>query len=290
MIDTIIAIAKLALAALPFVILCVLSNRINLAEQERSRQFAMPIIALLYAVAGMLLMETINDWLLWLIYAIPGWIAALANVSWMPETVGGWLTEAAAWLTQFLQSVDLEYWIFFIANTAILLVYLMLKNVCIGLIRGMVKPDGKVYSKIAPVFYRFYFERNAWYLKESYTQVRAFLKTFYYGAVTVSTRDTSVTAYDFRTYNPFRFSSEYADDTLGLVYYNYRYYNPMDGRWFNYDIAEDVLLYTFVRNSPLIYADRLGLLEETYMTEVPEISPDLGVAYSFARNNSCHII
>ena len=89
MIDTIIAIAKLALAALPFVILCVLSNRINLAEQERSRQFAMPIIALLYAVAGMLLMETINDWLLWLIYAIPGWIAALANVSWMPETVGG---------------------------------------------------------------------------------------------------------------------------------------------------------------------------------------------------------
>lgn len=25
--------------------------------------------------------------------------------------------------------------------------------------------------------------------------------------------------------NPFRFSSEYADDELGLVYYNYRYYN-----------------------------------------------------------------
>ena len=198
MIDTIIAIAKLALAALPFVILCVLSNRINLAEQERSRQFAMPIIALLYAVAGMLLMETINDWLLWLIYAIPGWIAALANVSWMPETIGGWLTEAAAWLTQFLQSVDLEYWIFFIANTAILLVYLMLKNVCIGLIRGIVKPDGKVYSKIAPVFYRFYFERNAWYLKESYTQVRAFLRTFYYGAVTVSTLLMLYSAYLFR--------------------------------------------------------------------------------------------
>jgi hypothetical protein len=38
-----------------------------------------------------------------------------------------------------------------------------------------------------------------------------------FGAVTASTRSTSVTAYDFRTYNPFRFSSEYADDTLGLV-------------------------------------------------------------------------
>jgi len=29
--------------------------------------------------------------------------------------------------------------------------------------------------------------------------------------------------------NPFRFSSEYADDELGLVYYNYRYYNPQNG-------------------------------------------------------------
>ena len=30
--------------------------------------------------------------------------------------------------------------------------------------------------------------------------------------------------------NPIRFSSEYADDELGLVYYNYRYYNPQNGR------------------------------------------------------------
>lgn len=35
--------------------------------------------------------------------------------------------------------------------------------------------------------------------------------------------------------NPFRFSSEYADDELGLAYYNYRYYNPHDGRWLSRD-------------------------------------------------------
>ena len=35
--------------------------------------------------------------------------------------------------------------------------------------------------------------------------------------------------------NPFRFSSEYADDELGLVYYNYRYYNPQNGRWISRD-------------------------------------------------------
>lgn len=31
--------------------------------------------------------------------------------------------------------------------------------------------------------------------------------------------------------NPFRFSSEYHDENLGLIYYNYRHYNPKDGRW-----------------------------------------------------------
>ena len=30
--------------------------------------------------------------------------------------------------------------------------------------------------------------------------------------------------------NKFRFSCEYMDDELGLIYYNYRHLNPLDGR------------------------------------------------------------
>lgn len=29
---------------------------------------------------------------------------------------------------------------------------------------------------------------------------------------------------------PFRYSCEYRDEDLGLIYYNYRHYNPQDGR------------------------------------------------------------
>ena len=35
---------------------------------------------------------------------------------------------------------------------------------------------------------------------------------------------------------PFRYSSEYRDDDLGLIYYNYRHYNPQDGRWISRDL------------------------------------------------------
>ncbi len=62
--------------------------------------------------------------------------------------------------------------------------------------------------------------------------------------------------------NPFKFSSEYHDPETGLIYYNYRYYNPEHGKWLKRDpIAEQggVNLYGFVGNSPINYIDNLGL-------------------------------
>ena len=64
--------------------------------------------------------------------------------------------------------------------------------------------------------------------------------------------------------NRFRFSCEYADDELGLVYYNYRHLNPMDGRWINRDPIAEVgvwNLYKFVKNNGLNNIDILGLNE-----------------------------
>ncbi|MFR1530544.1 RHS repeat domain-containing protein, partial [Akkermansia sp.] len=64
--------------------------------------------------------------------------------------------------------------------------------------------------------------------------------------------------------NRFRFSCEYADDELGLVYYNYRHLNPMDGRWINRDPIAEVgvwNLYKFVKNNGVNNIDILGLNE-----------------------------
>lgn len=61
---------------------------------------------------------------------------------------------------------------------------------------------------------------------------------------------------------PFQWSSEYYDAELSLVYYNYRHYNPHDGRWINRDfIAEHGgwNLYNFVKNNVVDGIDALGL-------------------------------
>ena len=74
---------------------------------------------------------------------------------------------------------------------------------------------------------------------------------------------TLVAAGFLRNRNPFRFSSEYVDDATGLSYYNWRHYDPVNGRWLSEDpIGEEggVNLYGFVGNASVDSCDALGLL------------------------------
>ncbi len=59
-------------------------------------------------------------------------------------------------------------------------------------------------------------------------------------------------------HNPLRFSSEYSDETLSLLYYNYRHLVLLIGRWLSRDIISISNLYSFVANA--MYTDTLGML------------------------------
>ena len=78
--------------------------------------------------------------------------------------------------------------------------------------------------------------------------------------------------------NPYRYSSEYHDEDLGLIYYNYRHYNPTDGRWINCDpIAEQggINLYGFVGNRAGWFGDRLGLQQTNVdILRIDDLGPD----------------
>ena len=79
--------------------------------------------------------------------------------------------------------------------------------------------------------------------------------------------------------NKFRFSSEYMDDELGLIYYNYRHLNPHDGRWISRDpIMEQGgwNLYRFICNSLTKRYDLLGLADYQIGVDDPPIIPDVG--------------
>ncbi len=76
-----------------------------------------------------------------------------------------------------------------------------------------------------------------------------------FGALTVQ-HGTSAMA------NPWRFSSEYAEDDTATVYYNYRHYEPVTGRWVGRDLIWERggrSLYAYCINRPSRMCDRLGL-------------------------------
>jgi RHS repeat-associated protein len=84
--------------------------------------------------------------------------------------------------------------------------------------------------------------------------------------------------------NPFRFSTKYTDDETWLVYYGYRFYSPMLGRWLSRDPLNDrtFALLRFEKSLPNILRNRhIGaMLIGSVVEIVPE--PD----YLFANNTS----
>ena len=47
-------------------------------------------------------------------------------------------------------------------------------------------------------------------------------------------------SYSSVSLNRFQFSSEYTDDALGLIYYNYRHFNPKIGKWLSRDDVDKI--------------------------------------------------
>ena len=63
-------------------------------------------------------------------------------------------------------------------------------------------------------------------------------------------------------HNPYRFVSEFSEEALELVYYNYRHYTPLVGRWISRDPNSEHIephLYAFIMNRPISDIDMLGL-------------------------------
>jgi RHS repeat-associated protein len=72
---------------------------------------------------------------------------------------------------------------------------------------------------------------------------------------------------------PIQWSSEYHDTDLALVYYNYRHYNPLDGRWTGRDPMDiwgmDNNLYSMTKNSHT-FPDILGLASNGLLYRTPD--------------------
>ena len=97
--------------------------------------------------------------------------------------------------------------------------------------------------------------KNVSVVVAEHSQVAAHYEYAPFGALTVCRGNLAAE-------NSWRFSSEYAEDDTATVYYNYRHYDPVMGRWFVRDPINEVdivNLYGWVANRLSI--DYLGLIK-----------------------------
>ena len=183
MIEKLIEIGKMLIAILPFVLLCIRARNVNLNKPDRSKQVLIPVLALVYATATMLTIEDFNIQLIEWIRGIPGWITSFGGIS---PKVAPTVNSVANVVRQVIENLNLEFWIFYISNTLLLLGWMLLKRIMMPFMRKFVKTTGGLHMRVSGLFYEYFSERGTWCLKENYVQVRGMMKLFYYSALVIS--------------------------------------------------------------------------------------------------------
>ena len=184
--QTIIDILKTALAILPFLGLCFLSKKINLKKPMRNRQFLMPVFAFIFIIAVMIFMSSINTWLLLLIHKIIEWVNTLLKAEWMPEQVKDVLSRVWVPIKNFINGLDLSYWMFYISNTVAILAYFLYKRICISIMKRKFKKKNLLHDRVSGFFYEFFPERDTWCLRDKWVHTRLMFKVVYYTTIALA--------------------------------------------------------------------------------------------------------
>lgn len=161
-------LAVITLSFLPFFLLIWLNGKANLKKPVRVQQVFMPVIALVYCVAFLLAMESLQNLL----------VQALDLIA---DKLAG---TSAKMVSDWLKNMLLRYTMAFLLvlfNTLMLLIYLILKKIlCIFFKRIRFAPES-VLGTLVKGIYTYDREEDIWYVKQELGQTRSFFKIAYYG-------------------------------------------------------------------------------------------------------------
>lgn len=186
MIDFLLTLLKVAAATAPTALLCLASGKLNLKPPYRIRQFLMPVFAFIYVLGTMIFAKQICDGMAMLLREIPNWIGALGGLSWLPEGVSNVINWISTQLKAFINGLNLDFWVFFVANLAMIAGYLVYKKIVISVLNQKFKRGGELMTRIGGIFYEYFAEKDVWCLKNNYVDARTLLRSFYAVGLIVS--------------------------------------------------------------------------------------------------------
>ncbi len=179
------------LAFLPFLLFAGLNAKANLKRPMRSRQFLMPVVALLYCLTAVVLFERWEEPCIQLVNRLPELVMAMGSglsglMDGQLEPVGAALIRFGEQLGPMLEQADKTYILLVVYNTSAMLVYLPFKRILAAIMRRKWKSGKGLHELAAKLFYTYDPEADVWYLKSHMAHARTYARVLYYAAMTIS--------------------------------------------------------------------------------------------------------
>ena len=164
---------ELIVSFLPFILFAFFNGKANIKKENRNRQYAMPVVAILYSAVLLIFLNKLSELFVNLFLKLADLFEKI-NLTTVAEFIRNLYTSWGIYLSLVL------------FNTAALLLYVIIKRIITAILgRAKVKRNTTIGS-IVELFYSYDEEDDRWYIKEHFGQARTFIKTAYYGGCFVS--------------------------------------------------------------------------------------------------------
>jgi hypothetical protein len=159
--ETMSEIVRIVAATTPFIVMLMLSKKVNVHAADRACQYSLPMVAFIYGTVAIVLAERINSWLVSVV-----------------DLIGQFIP--------YVGSFNTAKWLNYIFNAAIVAAFLIIKAILLPLISTIWKRMLKLSQKTEGVFYEQDELYELWALKEKYGQAKSLWCGIYWGAVGIS--------------------------------------------------------------------------------------------------------
>lgn len=164
---------ELAISFLPFVLFAFFNSKSNVKKEVRNRQYAMPIIAVVYSAVLLIFLDKLSAFFTETFLQLAD-VFERIHLTFIGDFIRNLYTSWGIYLSLVL------------FNTAALLLYVIIKRI-LTLILGKIKVHRNTFiGSVVELFYTYDEQDDRWYIKEHYGQARTFIKTAYYGSCFVS--------------------------------------------------------------------------------------------------------
>ncbi len=171
---------KFLIPLIPIVLAGLLPVAINLKKPQRHKQIFMPIVALIFGIIFLLVMNDISEFLLGLIYSLIDRFQSFID---------------RFEILHFINDINWAFGIMYVVNTVMLLAFAAIKSLLLPIFGAMKPEKNTILNYITSWFYVYDEEDKKWYLQNKYTQAKRLMKVVYIGVIVFSCLLFSATCY-----------------------------------------------------------------------------------------------